>query len=212
MRLEKEREAICEYARRMLRAGLTRGSGGNISVLDRGALVMAITPSGVDYEKMGPGDIVLLDMEGKTLEGRLKPSSEWQMHLACYRARADVNAVVHTHSTFAVTLACLGWEIPPVHYLIGYAGTRVRCCRYERFGSEALAQLAAETLGQENAVLLGNHGLLATGPTLSYAFNAAEETEFVAEIYYRARLAGEPVLLPEEEMREVAPLFRTYGQ
>ncbi len=140
------------------------------------------------------------------------PSSELDMHMECYKRRDDVNAVVHTHSLYACTLACLGWSIQPVHYLIGYAGMSVDVSPYKRFGTAELAKTAVDVMGNNNAVLLGNHGLLAVGGSIEFAFNAAEETEFVAGIYYRCRIAGEPVLLPEEEMREIIPLFKSYGQ
>jgi len=212
MLLEKERRLVCEYSLKALKNGLTKGSGGNISILDRASGLFALTPSGLDYEVMQPADVVVLDLSGTVIDGALTPSSELDMHLECYKRRSDVNAVVHTHSLHACTLACLGWKIQPVHYLIGYAGTAVEVAPYHRFGTVDLARTAVDVMGTNNAVLLGNHGLLSVGGSIEYAFNVAEETEFVAGIYYRCRIAGEPVLIPEEEMSEIIPLFKKYGQ
>lgn len=212
MILQKEREQVCEYSRRMLSRGLTRGTGGNISILNREEGLLAISPSGVEYDTMQAEHVVVTDLYGQVRDGTLKPSSEIPMHLSCYRARADVNAVVHTHSTFACTLACLNWELPPVHYLIGFAGDKVEVAPYCRFGTRELGEEAVKVMGERNAVLLQNHGLLAVGVDISKAFSAAEETEFTAELYYRCRLAGTPVLLSEQEMQGIIPLFRAYGQ
>lgn len=212
MLLKKERELVCEYAVKALKNGLIKGTGGNISILDRSSGLLALTPSGVDYDTMRPEDVVVLDLGGNVIEGALAPSSELDMHIECYNKRRDVNAVVHTHSFFACTLACLGWKIEPVHYLIGYAGTAVEVAPYRRFGTAELAKVSVDVMGDRNAVLLGNHGLLSVGGNIGYAFNTAEETEFVAGIYYHCRIAGDPVLLPEEEMQEIVPIFKTYGQ
>lgn len=212
MILQRERELVAEYSRRMLSRGLTRGTGGNVSILNRTENLVAISPSGVEYDTMTADDVPVISLEGSVRDGGMKPSSEIAMHLACYRARADVSAVVHTHSTFACTLACLGWELPPVHYLIGFAGDKVEVAPYCRFGTPELGETAVRVMGARNAVLLQNHGLLAVGEDIVGAFSAAEETEFTAELYYRARLAGEPILLSSEEMQGVIPLFREYGR
>ncbi len=151
-------------------------------------------------------------VQGRVQEGRLQPSSELAFHLAIYRARPDVNAVVHAHSPWATTVACLGWELPAVHYLVGFAGKKVPLAPYATFGTPELASNAAAALGAHNAVLLANHGLVAVGPNLAAAFAVAEEIELVARIYLQAKAAGEPVILGDEEMDRVVAKFRTYGQ
>ncbi len=212
MLLQYEREQVAQYARKALTRGLTRGTGGNFSILNRQAGLFAITPSGVEYETMQSADVVVLDLEGKTADGALRPSSEVEMHRLCYAARKDVNAVVHTHSTFATTLACMGREIESAHYLVGWGGTRVKLAPYRRFGTRELAEAAVETMGSDNAVLLANHGLLCAGCDMAYAFNAAEEVEFAAELYYRCIAAGGGCLIPEDEMKAIVPLFAKYGR
>jgi len=212
MRLRKERSAIVRFGLRMLSAGLTTGSGGNLSAFRRDAGLIAVTPSGVEYPEMRPGDVVVVDADGAPVEGDISPSSELAFHLAIYRARPDVAAVVHTHSPWATTVACLGWELPAVHYLVGYAGTKVPLAPYATFGTPELARNVAASLAGFNAVLLANHGLVAVGPDLARAFAVAEEIELVARIYLQARAAGEPVILGEAEMERVVGKFRGYGR
>jgi len=110
--LEEKRQVIVEYGKKLIAAGLTRGTGGNISVLDEKSKLMAISPSGMDYFETKPEDVVVMDLNGKIVDGFRKPSSEWRMHLIFYQKREDVGAVVHTHSMFATTLATLHWEVP----------------------------------------------------------------------------------------------------
>ncbi len=212
MLMEEERKDIVRYGLRMLDAGLTRGTGGNLSAMDRSLGTVALSPSGIPYGELVPENVPVLDLSGTVLEGRQRPSSEKDLHLEVYRARHDVTSVVHTHSTFATTLACLGWELPAVHYLVGFAGRKVPLAPYETFGTLQLAQAVVAVLGQEfNAALMANHGMLATGKDLASAFNTAEEIEFVAELYYRTSAVGEPVLLSEEQMDAAMERFRDYG-
>lgn len=212
MLLQEERESVVDYCRRLVTHHLTRGTGGNVSVCNRERGLMAISPSGMDYFRTEPEDVVVLDLEGRVVEGRRVPSSEVDMHRVLYAGREDIGAVVHTHSTCATTLACLHEGLPPVHYLIGFAGCDVRCTEYAPFGSRELARLAFEGMRDRYAVLLGNHGLLAAGPDIRYAFNTAEEIEFVCELYCRARSMGKPVLLSEADMEVVLEKFKSYGQ
>jgi len=211
--LEEKRQVIVEYGKKLITAGLTRGTGGNISVLDEKSKLMAISPSGMDYFETKPEDVVVMDLNGKIVDGFRKPSSEWRMHLIFYQKREDVGAVVHTHSMFATTLATLHWEVPPASYLIAYAGKKVPCAPYATFGTQEIADAAYNAMGEEyNAVLLANHGLIAVGPDMPSAFGIAEIIEMVCEIYYRAKCVGEPVILPDEEMELMLEKFKTYGQ
>ena len=213
MLLEEKRQVIVEYGKKLITAGRTRGTGGNISVLDEKSKLMAISPSGMDYFETKPEDVVVMDLNGKIVDGFRKPSSEWRMHLIFYQKREDVGAVVHTHSMFATTLATLHWEVPPASYLIAYAGKKVPCAPYATFGTQEIADAAYNAMGEEyNAVLLANHGLIAVGPDMPSAFGIAEIIEMVCEIYYRAKCVGEPVILPDEEMKLMLEKFKTYGQ
>ncbi|HDR3498659.1 TPA: L-fuculose-phosphate aldolase [Bacillus toyonensis] len=212
MFLQKEREEIVAYGRKMISSGLTKGTGGNISIFNREQGLVAISPSGLDYYETTPVDVVILNLDGEVVEGERKPSSELDMHLIYYRNREDINALVHTHSPYAKTIASLGWELPAVSYLIAFAGPNVRCAPYETFGTKQLAEAAFEGMINRRAVLLANHGLIAGANNIKMAFTVAEEIEFCAQIYYQTKSVGEPKLLPEDEMENLAKKFEGYGQ
>ena len=208
--MEYEKEQVVRYGKKLIDRRLTTGSGGNISVCNREKNLVAISPSGLDYYETTPEDIVILDIDGNLVEGKHRPSSEAGMHLAFYKNRADVSGIVHTHSKFATAIACMGWELPAVHYLIGMAGHRVRCTGYATYGSEELAKKALETIGDSNAVLLANHGLIALGEDVDRAFSTAEHLEFVSEVYYLTKTLGTPNILSDENMDEVMKKFGTF--
>lgn len=213
MRLEKERKEIVAYGRKLVTSGLTAGTGGNLSILNRKKNLIAITPSGVDYFEMSPQDIVLVGMGGGVVETpNYNPSSELLFHLALYKKRGDIQAVVHTHSVYATTLASLGWEIPAFHYLVAYSGKRVPLAPYATFGSEELARNVANAIGEHNAVLMEGHGVVTVGPTLARAFETAEIIEYVARVYCQAKTLGEPKVLSEQEMDRVIKRFESYGK
>ena len=212
MRLETKRRAVVRFGRRMLAAGLTTGTGGNLSWCDRRQGLVAVTPSGIDYDALRPADITVVDLQGRPVDGDQLPSSELPFHLALYRHRPDVGAVVHTHSVYATTMACLHWEIPAVHYLVGFAGLKVPLAPYATYGSRDLASHVVAGIGSGNAVLLANHGMVAVGADLNRAFAVAEEIELVARIYYQARAVGTPCLLPDDEMQRVIQKFKGYGR
>lgn len=213
MRLEKERVLLAEYGRHMSCGGLSVGTSGNLSVYNPETGLMAITPSGLDYESTTPEDIVLMDLNARVAEGERKPSSEWALHTNFYRRHPSARAVVHTHSVYCTTLACLGRPLEAVHYAIADAGvSRVPVASYCLFGSEALAETAVEVCGDGRAVLLANHGLVVWHESLPKAFALAQSMEFVAELQWRAMAVGTPNILTEEQMTEALNRFQTYGQ
>ncbi len=208
------REQVVQTARRMSASGLVTGTSGNVSARTPDGEVL-ITPSGLDYGQLEPDDLVLVTAEGKVLEGSLKPSSETPMHTGIYRARSEVGAVVHTHARFATTLSCLGCPIPPIHYMLATLSNdgRVPLADYATYGTEELARFAVEALGDSHkACLLRNHGTIAVGDDPGEAFARTIVLEEMAEIYYRSRVAGEPVLLTNKQMVEVATKITGYGQ
>jgi L-fuculose-phosphate aldolase len=213
MLLAQEREQVVAYGKKLVETGLTEGTFGNLSVLNRKEGLMAISPSGMDYFLTRPEDVAVVDLAGVQVDGAHKPSSEVDLHRLVYQARADVNGVVHTHSSFATILSCLRWSIPPIHYLVAYSGREVPCIPYYPFGSVELAEAARDALGQDfNVCLLGNHGLLAAGGSLSFAFDAAQQIEFLAKVYYHTRMAGGGVPLTPEELDGVLGKFQHYRQ
>lgn len=202
------RAALVEFARRCAAAGLNHGATGNLSVRTGAGLL--ITPSGVEPVALGEASMVELDGAGNPL-GPGRPSSEWRMHAAIYAARRDVDAIVHTHPPFATTVACLRQDLPAVHYMIAISGSdRVRCSRYETFGTPGLSEAALEALGSSRACLLANHGLVAAGPDLATAYRVTEAVERVAEYWWRAKAVGEPVVLTDAEMVAALERFRGY--
>ena len=212
MLLEKEREAVVEYGKKLISRGLVTGTGGNISLANESGELVAISPSGVGYFETRPEDVVVVKLDESVVDGHLRPSSEIHFHLALYRQRPDIRAVVHTHSIYATTIACLEEDLPAVHYLIAQAGETVRCAPFATPGSHELAAYICETIGLDNAVLMANHGLIAVGPTLPAAFGAAEKVEYVARLYYQARCIGEPVILGTAQMDAVKQHAQGYGQ
>jgi L-fuculose-phosphate aldolase len=203
---ERQREQLVEYGRRMMAERLVSGTAGNISVRHgEEEDEVLITPSSVSYETIEPGDICAIDMGGKQLfpNGR-RPSSETPLHLAVYRA-TDAKAVVHTHSVFATTVACTMDELPAIHYAIHrFGGESITVAPYQRFGSDGLAQAAIDALGDQSAVLLGSHGAVVYGSSLKDAYDKASLLEWLAEVYWRSRLLGEPRILDGEQVDEVA--------
>ena len=208
------RRQLIETACRMAPANLNRGSAGNLSVRTRenGLDGYLITPSGMDYEVLVPEDIVFMRLDG-TSDGRRKPSSEWRFHHDIYAARPDAGAILHAHSPFATSLACMRRDIPPFHYMIArFGGDTIRCADYATFGSQALSDNALVALRDRCACLLANHGLLVFGKTLAQLFALAVEFEALCEQYWRACQLGQPVLLDPDEMATVRAKFASYGQ
>ena len=200
--------ALVHAAQRSVALGLNQGASGNISTrLDTGHFL--ISPSGARLDELHPERLALLPLGDEVGAGQ--PSSEWRLHRDIYCARPDVGAVLHTHSRFATTLACLREDLPAVHYLIAAAGTAlVRCSRYATFGTAELSAAAVEALGSAGACLLANHGLVAVGSTVDEALEVACDIETVAEWYCRARAVGTPILLDDKEMEDALAGFRDY--
>jgi L-fuculose-phosphate aldolase len=207
--LQREREDLVAYGRRMASDRLAIGTGGNLSC--RVGDVVAITPRGVGYDVMEPGHICLVTLDGDPIDPLLGPSSELPMHLSVYE-RSDAAAVVHTHSEYATILGTLIEELPPIHYLISLLGGPVRVAPYATPGSAELTDHMAKALQGRSAVLLGNHGTITTGETLDQAYSRALLLEWLCGLYYRARLFGDPRLLDEEEIDKVARQLQHYLQ
>lgn len=212
MKLELEREKIIKYGRKLVESGLTKGTGGNLSIYNPEEELMAISPSGIDYFDIRLDDIVVMDLDGNVVEGDKKPSSEYAMHKIFYEKRDDIFSVVHCHSIYSTTISILREDLPASHYMIALAGNNVRCAEYATYGTKQLALNAFEAMKDRYGVLLANHGLLTGADCIENAFNTAEELEYVAETYYRARSIGEPVILPDQEMEVMKERFKTYGQ
>jgi len=189
--------------------GLNRGTSGNLSA--RCGEGFLVTPSGLACEEMEPADIVFMEFDGRGT-GQRMPSSEWRFHRDILASRPEIGAVVHTHSMFATTLACLGLDIPAFHYMIALAGGKdIHCAPYATFGSPELSSQALRALEGHRACLLANHGMIALGATLWDAAALALEVETLCEQYARALQIGTPKLLSDAEMDVVLEKFKNYG-
>ncbi len=205
------RRGIIETALIMSREGLSPGRSGNVSARTAGG--MLITPTGTAYEALQEDAIVLVDDNGETPPGSLKPSSEWQMHLAVYKAKPDVGAIVHCHSINATALACVGKPIPAFHYMVAIAGgTDIPLAPYATFGTVELADAVVLALTGRKAALLAHHGQIACGLDLAAALDLAREVETLAGQYVATLKIGGGPVLDDAEMERVLDKFRGYGQ
>jgi L-fuculose-phosphate aldolase len=205
------RKAVLETARSMSRSGLSPGRSGNVSA--RVADGMLVTPSGIAYDQMEAADIVHVCADGSLPPGQRRPSTEWHFHLAAYRARPDMNALVHTHSLNATVLACAGKPIPAFHYMVAVAGgTDIPIVPYATFGTEELAGHVARGLADRKACLMAHHGQVAMGASLSAALELAHEVEVLAEQYLKVLTLGPVACLSDAEMALVLEKFKTYGR
>jgi len=205
------RRALVEAAIEVQASGLSPGTSGNLSLRVPGGFL--ITPSGVPFDTLDAADLVLLDARGEATGDRLRPSSETPLHAAIYADRPDADAVVHLHSPHATAIACLRLDIPAFHYMVAVAGgDSIRCARYETYGTEELALAALEALEDRTACLLANHGQVAIGSSLDEAVRRARDVEDLAHTYSVALEAGDPVILPPDEIGRVKARLAGYGQ
>lgn len=210
MKYAEQRRDIVKACQDMNRRGINQGTSGNISVRVKEGFLL--TPSGMSYDEMKAGDIVLMKPDASH-SGSRKPSSEWRFHHALMAKRPEIGAVVHTHSMFATTLSCLGMEIPAVHYMVAAAGGyNIRCAPYATYGTPETANNAVKALQDRNACLLANHGMIVVGPNLKKAMWLAVEVETLAAQYWRALQVGKPNILSKAEIGRVIDKFKSYGQ
>lgn len=190
------RKELASQYRLLESAELNELSSGNASCRVDGG--MLISPSGATAESISPDTVVRMSLDGKH-EGKNKPSSEWRMHAAIYR-RTKARAIVHTHSDHCVALSCHGKALPGFHYLVGtFGGSDVPCVPYSTFGTEQLANDAANALRERSACLLGSHGMICHGHNLEHAVSLARRLEIMCRQYLLACRFGEPRLLTDEE-------------
>jgi L-fuculose-phosphate aldolase len=203
------RERIVATARRMNGLGINQGASGNVSARVEGGFL--VTPSGIPYEALEPADIVHVAANGHAT-GHREPSTEWRFHHDIYATRPEAGAVVHTHSAFATTLACLGRAIPAFHYEVAFAGGKdIRCAPYRTFGTQELSDAALAALEGRRACLLAHHGVIAFGKDLDDALRLADKVEAMARLYWQAIQVAEPALLDDAEMARIVERFRHYG-
>lgn len=214
MRLAEIRASLVELHAELPRHGLVVWTGGNVSARDPATGLVAIKPSGVRYEDLTAESMVVVDLDGRVVEGGLEPSSDTASHLYVYRHRPDVNGVVHTHSRYATAFAAVGRPIPV--YLTAQAdefGGEIPCAGFSLIGDEGIGKLVVEGIGSSPAILLKNHGVFTVGPTARAAVKAAVMTEDVAATVFMALQLGTPDVLPDDVVARLHERYTTvYGQ
>jgi len=209
---DRIKQDVVDTARALLREGLVEGTAGNLSArLPDGHVVM--TPSSLDYDVMEVPDLVVIDLDGNTIEGERPPTSEKALHLECLKRHRDIGAVIHSHALFCTMFAITHQPIPCViEEFEVYVGGEVPVAGYEMTGSDALGAEVAQWVGDRGAVLMANHGLLTVGKDIRNAHKVAALVERTAQIVWGARQLGPLVELPEETRKRFAPIYKFMGR
>ncbi|WP_229378759.1 class II aldolase/adducin family protein [Streptomyces sp. VRA16 Mangrove soil] len=204
-------DELVATARRTVADGLVVGTSGNVSV--RVGDHVLVTPSGVPYDRLGPDDLVAVDLDGGRCAGRLTPTSELPMHLAVYR-HTTARAVVHTHAVHATAVSTLVPELPPVHYMAAALGGPVRVAPYATYGTEELAENMLSALTDRTGCLLQNHGTVTYGASLHQAYDRTAQLEWMCRLWLTAHSVPglNPSLLTETQMSAAATRLAGYGQ
>lgn len=212
--IEKARTRIVEIGKRMLKSNLVTATWGNVSCRVDGENHVAITPSGMGYDTLLVEDIVVLDIDGNVVLGDRRPSTELPMHLHIYKQREDINAIVHTHSTYATALACAYKPVSPiVEELVQVVGGDVRVAKYALPGTPELAANVLTAARDRQAVLLANHGMVGMSRSLDEAYKICEIVEKAAKILILSNMVGQPVPISFEDVQTMREYYvKHYGQ
>lgn len=212
--LERLKEELADLHQELPKNNLVAWTSGNISARDPETGLMVIKPSGIRYKDLRAEHMVVLDMDGKIIEGDLKPSSDTYSHLYIYRHRPDVGGVVHTHSRYACAFAAVGMAIPVVlTAMADEFGGPIPCGGFALIGDEAIGKVVVESIGRSPAVLLKNHGVFTIGKNATAAVKAAIMTEDVAASVWMAMQIGVPDVIPADDVAKLhARYTNVYGQ
>jgi L-ribulose-5-phosphate 4-epimerase len=212
--LEKLKEELVELHQELPKNNLVMWTGGNVSARDAGTGLVVIKASGIRYEDMRPEHMVVMDMDGKMVEGDFKPSSDVYSHLYVYKHRADVGGVVHTHSRYATAFAAVGKSIPCVlTAMADEFGGPIPCGGFALIGDEAIGKVVVDSIGKSPAVLLKNHGVFTIGKNPTAAVKAAVMTEDVAATVWMALQIGAPDVIPQDDVDKLHQRYtNVYGQ
>jgi L-ribulose-5-phosphate 4-epimerase len=212
--LEELRKEVLEAALQLVRYGLVTLTGGNVSGRDKESGYIAITPSGMDYERLNPEDIVIVDSKGNMVEGKWKASVDLKDHLYIYRNKPNLYGIIHTHSPYACSFAMLHQEIPCCSTtLANEVGGSVPISKYSPVGEGGIGSAVIEAIGDKNACLLANHGVIAVGISVRHALVAAVMLEDGAKVYHLAKCKGDPIPLHPSEIEKARNVFLyEYGQ
>ena len=213
MMLEQLRQEVWACNLELPKNDLVKMTSGNVSGRDPETNLVVIKPSGVRYEQLTPENLVVVDLEGNVVEGDLKPSTDTETHLYIYRHRPELFGVAHTHSVYASIFAVLGKPIPPYLTASAMFGGEVPMGGFVPIGGEAIGKEIVAKIGKSLAILMQNHGVFTVGNSATRATKMAVEVEDVAKISYYAMLAGNPIILTDEQVAMTSDLYRyDYGQ
>lgn len=201
MMYEEQKQELLEICLKMLEENLVIGSSGNASL--RVDEHVVISPSSVHYTEMTVDDVVVIDMEGETIEGHRNPSVELPMHLALYNTRNDAKAVVHTHSLYASSMAIMHESLPSIlDEIVPKLGATIRVSSYAMPGTKQLGKNVVEAIEDRSAALIANHGSVCIAKTLKDALFLSILLERACRIYMIAKQVGTPIELPEEVVED----------
>lgn len=212
--LENLKEELVKLHLKLVENHLVVWTGGNVSARDPESGLVVIKASGVPYEGMGPEHMVVVNLDGKVVEGNLKPSSDVYSHLYIYKHRDDVNGVVHTHSNYATAFAAVGQPIPCVLTAMGDEfGCDIPCAGFVRIGDEAIGKEVVDNIGMSTACLLQNHGVFTIGKTAKSAVKSAVMVEDAAHTVWIARQLGQLIPIAPEDVEKLHYRYtHIYGQ
>lgn len=210
------KKLIVESGKRMAGSGLTVETWGNISCRDPRTQLVYMTPSAMLYDTITEEDVVVCRLDGTVVEGTRKPTIEKEMHLAIYRNREDVNAIIHTHPMFSMVYATQGKDIPLIiDEAAQVLGDTCRCTDYALPGSGELADNCVKELGEKaNSCLIHSHGAVCVSDNMDGAFKTAKVLEVTAQIYAMVEATGgKPVGISAENITEMQYFVKNlYGQ
>jgi L-fuculose-phosphate aldolase len=206
---DTEREGLADVCRTLASRGLVLGTAGNVSV--RAGDQVVVTPTGCTFESVSPEDMSVVELDGADLVDGPPPTSELGLHLGVYRAMDWASAVVHTHSPMATAVGCVVDELPPIHYAMLALGGSVRVAPYATFGTEELHGHVLDALEGRTAALMKNHGTLNWGASLEAALDGALLLEWACSLYWHAVQIGEPSVLSDEQLGDVARQVQELG-
>ena len=212
--LEELKERVCRANQALPRHGLVTVTSGNVSGRDPATGHVVVKPSGVSFEDLRSEDMVVVDLQGKKVEGEFRPSVDTATHQVIYRGMPPVHSVIHTHSNYATAFAACGRGIPPCLTALGDEfGCPVPCAPYAKIGGEEIGEAVVATIGESPACLVQNHGVFAVGPTVEAALKAAIMVEDIAKTTWLALQLGTPIEIPPHEMRRLYERYHSrYGQ
>lgn len=213
--MNEAKKVVCEANKQLFESGLVKWTSGNVSMRIPGKEAIVIKPSGVAFQHLTPEKMVIVDLKGRVVEGELKPSVDTASHLHVYRARTDVNSIVHTHSPFATSFAIRGIDLKCyTTTAANIFGEKIPCSSYAAIGEEEIGKQIVEKIGDCSAILIKNHGVFTIGKNVQDALKHAVILEEIAEYTHYAQLHdSELVPLDQETVQKANQFYRKkYGQ